>query len=1147
MVVFNLFLPKAGQTIVWHTLTGSSAGLLIAQAAQQYPGLVLVVTPDMNSLYQIENALKFYAPAIPLLTFPDWETLPYDIHSPHQDIISQRLATLYQLPLTRRGLLVVPVSTLMQYLPPRDYLVGGGLVLTVGDELHLDTLCQHLESSAYQRVPQVTVHGEMAVRGAIIDIFPMGSDAPYRIELLDNTIDSIRTFDPDTQRTLNKIARIRFLPAREFPLDKPAIERFRQRYRAQFPSSAKALQQQVIYRDVSKGLIPSGIEYYLPLFFTQTATLFDYLPAQSLLVTLGDVEQAVLQFSTQLQSRYELRAQDLDRPILPPEQLYLSLAATQQALRPLPHLRLYSTPQPDAGSAMTLPLADLPCVLTNPRAKQPFQPLQQWVHDYPGRIAFTAHSAGRREALRELLQNAQINITDCTSWPDFVQGTLKYALLIAPLDHGLCLTEPPLAIITEEQLLGQKAWQQRRLPKTARHEAEAIIGYLAELQIGDPIVHRDHGVGRYHGLQNLALNGVEAEFLVIHYAQDNKLYVPTTALHLVSRYSGALAEQAPLHKLGNDQWQRLKQKAAEQIRDTAAELLDLYAQRAARQGFAFPAPDQDYQAFANEFPFTETPDQAAAIASVVQDLMSPRPMDRVICGDVGFGKTEVALRAAFVAVQGGKQVALLVPTTLLAQQHYQTFSDRFAHWPFKIEVLSRFRSAKQTDSVLQALAEGKVDIVIGTHKLLQPSVRFKALGLVIIDEEHRFGVQQKERLKALRTEVAILAMTATPIPRTLNMALSGIRDLSVIATPPAHRHAIKTSVVERSRAVIHEACLREIKRGGQVYFLHNRVESIQTVADELAQWLPEATIRLAHGQMREQELERIMLDFYHRRFNILVCTTIIESGIDVPSANTILIDRADTFGLAQLHQLRGRVGRSHHRAYAYLMIPPAQAISAEAAKRLAAIESSEQLGAGFTLASHDLEIRGAGELLGHEQSGQIQEIGFSLYSELLAQAVNALKVGQSIHTVTAVSPEITEIDLQIPALLPADYIADVHTRLVFYKRIAMADAAGLKELQIELIDRFGLLPVATQQLFAVTEIKLQATALGILKWVWQGPTGKIVFSAQPKINTTKLVELLKTQPARYQLSGKNTLQYQIAASTPAQKIAVVHELLQQFT
>jgi len=1118
--------PDNRQPLRWTSLYGAAPALLIA-AASRFRGLLLVVAPDSQTALRLETELRIFGGTdLEILAFPDWETLPYDGFSPHQDILSQRLATLYQLPQRRRGVLVAPVATLMQRLAPRDFLDRHALVLTVGEQLALESFRERLEAAGYNCVSQVVEHGEFAVRGSILDLFPMGAKQPYRIELFDDEVESIRDFDPETQLSVNKVVSVELLPAREFTLDKASITRFRQAWRRQFEGDP---QRSMVYREVSAGHAPGGIEYYLPLFFEQAATLFDHLPENTLAIRLEGVDAAMATFQEQIMDRYEQHRYDAERPLLPPALLFLEAVQVDRALARYPRVELINnfpahpnppTPEGSVGYP-TLPPPTLPF---QPRHERPAAALEQFLSEFPGRTLIAAESAGRREVLLETLRGYGLQPVMCADWTEFLaREEARLALTVAPLEQGLVLTEPPLAIIAESQLYGERVRQARR--RVQSRDPDAIIRNLNDLSMGAPIVHEEHGIGRYAGLQRLEAAGIDGEFVVVEYAGDDRLYVPVAALHLLSRYTGAAPENAPLHKLGNGQWEKAKRKAAEQVNDAAAELLDLHARRQARPGHTFGLSEADYVAFAAAFPFEETADQQAAITAVIADLRSAKPMDRVVCGDVGFGKTEVAMRAAFVVVQDGRQVAVLTPTTLLAQQHYQNFLDRFADWPVRIELLSRFRSAKQQAETLKALTEGKVDILIGTHKLLQDSIKFKQLGLVVVDEEHRFGVRHKERLKALRTEVDILTLTATPIPRTLNMAMAGLRELSIIATPPAGRLAVKTFVGPWNPATIREACQRELKRGGQIYFLHNEVETIQRMAAQIAGLAPQARVAIAHGQMRERELEQVMLDFYHRRCNLLVCTTIIESGIDVPNANTILINRADKLGLAQLHQLRGRVGRSHHRAYAYLIVPPKTAMTADAVKRIEAIESLEDLGAGFLLASHDLEIRGAGELLGEAQSGQIHEVGFSLYMDLLERAVQALKAGR-VPELDRPLDHGPEIDLQSPALIPDDYLPDVHSRLILYKRIASArDDGELRELQVEMIDRFGLLPTPIKTLFRVTGLKLRALPIGVRK-IEAGPKGgRIVFGPEPKVDAARLVELIQRQSRIYQLDGRDKLRF----------------------
>lgn len=1135
-----------GDRIAWGRLYGSSDALAIAMAAQRVAGPVIVVTANARSSARLVQEIACFntgADHVPLLTFPDWETLPYDSFSPHQDIISERLAALYRLPQLARGVLVVSITTALHRLSPRNWLTASSLMLDIGETLAPADMRARFSACGYRCVSQVMEHGEYAVRGNLIDLFPMGSETPYRIDLFDDEIESIRAFDPETQRSLHGVDAVRLLPAREFPFDDHAVARFRENYRATFEGDP---QRGLVYRDVSNGIAPAGVEYYLPLFFETTATLFDYLPPGALLVVDDGATEAADQFWRDTSERYEQHRVDPERPPLPPQRLYLQPTQFFEAANALPRVTLNHFELEQRRGHYNMATRAVPTLIIQHRAPEPAAALTAFMNGFRGRVLFAAESAGRRETLLELLRHQAVHAVQFDDWHAFLHDTAPVGIAVAPLENGIVLDDPAIAVIAEVQLFGEQALQQRRR-KTRTRDSDAVVRNLTELELGAPVVHEDYGVGRYHGLQILDVGGSPTEFLTLTYADGDKLYVPVASLHLISRYTGASPEQAPLHKLGGEQWQRAKRRAAERVRDVAAELLDIYARRAAREGHAFPIADEEYSSFAATFPFEETPDQQSAIDAVLTDMRSGKPMDRLVCGDVGFGKTEVAMRAAFVATQGGKQVAVLVPTTLLAQQHFQNFQDRFADWPVRIELLSRFRSRKEQEAVLAAIESGTVDIVIGTHKLLQQNVRFARLGLVILDEEHRFGVRQKERLKALRAEVDVLTLTATPIPRTLNMALGGIRDLSVIATPPAQRLAIKTFVREWNGPLIREAILREIRRGGQVYFLHNEVQTIDNTARKIAELVPEVEIRVAHGQMRERELERIMLDFYHQRFNVLVCSTIIESGIDVPTANTIVINRADRLGLAQLYQLRGRVGRSHHRAYAYLLVPPRNAMTADAVKRLEAIESLEELGAGFMLATHDLEIRGAGELLGDEQSGQMQEIGFTLYTQLLERAVAALKSGRQPDLDKPLAHG-AEVELGIPALITADYLPDVHARLVMYKRIASATSVEeLRDLQVEMIDRFGLLPEPTKNLFAVTELKLKAQALGVRKIEAGREDGRLIFDDQPAVDPLKIIQLVQKQPDMYRLQGQEKLRFGMKPADGRRRVEAVAALLDAIT
>ena len=1139
----------------WGQLAGCSDALAICESARKHTGLTLVITRNTDDAIRLEQSIRFFldlpadeaitisADGLELLSLPDWETLPYDLFSPHQDITSRRIRTLHRLPSTHRGILVVPARTLMHRLAPPSFLQGNTLLLEVGQTLHIDSWRLQLEAAGYHHAENVYEHGEYAVRGSILDIYPMGSNLPYRIDLFDDEIETLRTFDPETQRSIDRIEQVELLPAHEFPWHKEARSGFRNRWFEHFPRADK---DAPVYQDVSHGITPPGIEYYLPLFFDETATLFDYLPPATLVFTADALNDAVVAFDAETRARYEDRRHDLLRPILAPQDLFLLQDEVFGKLKQYP--RITCLPQATEGAAGTNCGAEqLPNIAMDGRATDPARRLKTFVREFPGRVLICAESSGRRQALIENLGDHNLKPVSVSGWQEFLEKKdLVLGITIAPMEQGMVLPQQNLALITETALFGEQVLQRRRREKPTELNDH---GYrdLSELRIGSPVVHIDHGVGRYKGLETITAGGQADEFLTLEYAGGSKLYVPVSSLHLISRYAGTDEEHAPLHKLGTERWSNAKQKALEKIRDTAAELLDVYARREARKGFQFEDPKEAYRTFAAGFPFEETPDQQVAIQAVFEDMTSTRPMDRLVCGDVGFGKTEVAMRAAFLATWSGKQVAVLVPTTLLAQQHYESFRDRFSETPVTVELLSRFRSSSQTSKAITAIEEGKADIVIGTHKLLQGDIRFRNLGLVIIDEEHRFGVQQKEKLKSMRAEVDMLTLTATPIPRTLNMAMGHLRDLSIIATPPARRLSVKTFVRQREEAMVKEAVLREILRGGQVYFLHNDVATIEKTAEDLRRLIPEARVGVAHGQMRERQLEQIMSDFYHKRFNVLVCTTIVETGIDVPSANTIIIERADKFGLAQLHQLRGRVGRSHHQAYAYLLTPPPKAISADARKRLEAISEAQDLGAGFMLATHDLEIRGAGELLGEEQSGQIESIGFTLYMQLLDEAVKAIREGRTPNAELPLSHG-TEMNLRIPALIPDDYLPDVHNRLMLYKRIASVETDDeLKELQVEMIDRFGLLPEPARNLVNQTRLRLQADALGIVKvdagreWV------RLEFGSSTPIDPLILVKKVQSAPDTYRLEGANSFRFRLNDDSTSGKLDAIASMLKELT
>jgi len=1134
--------PKSRQR--WHQLYGSARSLALAEAVESDTRPYLVIARDARELDQLRSELAFFlGGSRQIHVLPDWEVLPYDLFSPHPDIISERLAALAEMPRLKSSVLLAAADTLGQKIAPRGYVDGRTFNLTVGDKLPLEPLRARLVESGYASVSQVTAPGEFALRGSLFDVFPMGAETPLRVDLFDDEIEAIREFDPDTQRSGNSLKLVRLLPGRELPLDADSVKAFRLRYRKRFEGDPT---RSVIYRGVSDGLAPPGIEFYLPLFFDTTDTLLDYLPGDTVICASADLPGAVERAARSIAERYEERRHDVERPVLAPDELYLPPDELQTRLDTFTRVDFDSFKIEDTSSSRghNFPTAAPKEWRVDLRADRPLAPLEDFLDEYPGRVLLAADSAGRREVLLEMLRAHGLKPAPIAGWHEFVASDAGFALCIAPEMAGLNILEPAIAVLGEAQLFGQRARQERRR-RRAQSDPQAILRDLTALRTGSPVVHEEYGVGRYLGLQVMQVAGQDGEFVVLEYAGGDKLYVPVQQLHLVSRYSGAAPESAPLHKLGTDQWAKARKRAAAKIRDVAAELLDLYAQRQAKRGPSLPQREQEYQAFASSFPFEETADQAEAIRQVLQDLASEKPMDRVVCGDVGFGKTEVAMRAAFVAAQAGKQVAVLVPTTLLAEQHTNNFRDRFADWPIRIESLSRFRTSKESNAVIEGIERGTVDIVIATHRLLHANVRFKDLGLVIVDEEHRFGVRDKEKLKTLRAEVHVLTLTATPIPRTLNMALGGLRDLSLITTPPAERLAIKTFVTEWHAPTLREAALREFRRGGQVYFVHNVVETIEKTAQELAKLIPEAETRVGHGQMRERDLEQLMVDFYHRRFNLLVCTTIIESGIDVPTANTIMIDRADKLGLAQLHQLRGRVGRSHHRAYAYLLTPPRKALSLDAVKRLEAIESLEDLGAGFVLATHDLEIRGAGELLGESQSGELTEIGLTLYLDLLEQAVKAMKEGREPDLDRPLAAT-AEVELRLPSLLPESYVADVPVRLAMYKRLAAApDNATIDLLTEEIVDRFGPLPPPATNLLRVARLKLTARAIGIRRLDLGPQGGYALFEEQNQVDPRAVIRLVQHPDRDYRLEGPLKLRISCETDEGAERFAFAEKFLNE--
>ncbi|QTM00603.1 transcription-repair coupling factor [Mannheimia sp. ZY171111] len=1143
MSLISFSLPKSDGNFQDHqtlgNLVGHSDTLAISQAAQAFNGLTVVVTPDTRTALRLEKSLPQFA-ELPVQLFPDWETLPYDNFSPHQDIISTRLSALFELQQGKKQIFLLPINTLMQKVCPPSYLSNNVLLIKKGDRFSIQHLRLQLENAGYRAVDQVLEYGEYAVRGAILDLYPMGADEPFRLDFFDDEIDSIRTFDVDNQRTKAEIAEINLLPAHEFPTDSNGIEHFRTKFRETFGEIRR--EPEHIYQQVSKGILNAGIEYWQPLFFAEMASLFDYFSSNTLLITFADIQQKAEQFQQDTQNRYESRRVDPMRPLLPPSDLWFTIDEINRRLKGYPRLTITAEKIRQSAAKMNANVANLPELAIQSGAKEPFAAFQQFRQKFNGNILFSVESEGRRETLLELLAPIGVKPQQISLISNEIP---PLALMISSLDQGFMVetSGQHLAIICETDLLGEKVQQNRREKNRKTVNPDTLIRNLAELKIGQAVVHLENGVGRYGGLTVLDAGGMKAEYLVLHYANDAKLYVPVASLHLISRYIGGTEETAPLHKLGSEAWVKTRQKVAEKIRDVAADLLDIYAKRESQTGFAFQYDKTEFDQFSASFPYEETDDQKMAINAVISDMCQAKAMDRLVCGDVGFGKTEVAIRATFLAVMNHKQVAILAPTTLLAQQHYENFKNRFANYPVNVEVLSRFKTAKEQKVILQKVAEGKVDILVGTHKLLQDDVAFYDLGLLVIDEEHRFGVRQKEKIKQLRANVDILTLTATPIPRTLNMALNGMRDLSIIASPPARRLSIKTFVRQNDESIIREAILREILRGGQVYYLHNDVATIENCAEKLSELVPEARVVIGHGQMRERELERVMSDFYHQRFNLLVCSTIIETGIDVPTANTIIIERADKFGLAQLHQLRGRVGRSHHQAYAYMLTPPPKLITKDAMQRLEAMSTIDNLGAGFALATHDLEIRGAGELLGSEQSGQIESIGFSLYMDLLENAVKALQEGRE-PSLDEITQNQVDIELRVPALIPDDYLPDVNMRLSFYKRIASSEnRQNLNDLRVELIDRFGLLPEATKNLFAITQLRLAAQPLGLKKIDAGINGGYLEFKPTAQPDPMKFLQLIQSDKGCYKFDGPLKFRFSKSLEDNAERLAFVAELL----
>ncbi|MFW9617472.1 transcription-repair coupling factor [Aquabacterium sp.] len=1130
---------------------GSGDALLLARFAEARKSqgqITAILTADPADAQRLLDEMAFFQPMLRCAVFPDWETLPYDTFSPHQDLISERLATLWRIQQgvsadTGVDVVLLPATTALTRLAPPSFLAAYTFHFKQKQKLDEAALKSQLTLAGYNHVSQVVSPGEYAVRGGLIDLYPMGSPVPYRVDLFDNEVDSIRTFDPDTQRSLYPVPEVRLLPGREFPMDEASRGAFRNRWRERIEGDPTKSR---IYKDIGTGVATAGIEYYLPLFFDETATFFQHLGEQAAVVLHGDINEAIERFWTETRERHRFLQHDPERPLLPPEDIFLK---TDEFFTAMGHHAQLAV----RGQEPTEWARPLPSLAVERGGQDPLRKLEQHIDktDLSGqRVLVVAESAGRRESLMELLRDHRIDLPSIDSLQAFLESDHRHAITAAPLAAGFIWhdaqnTATGIHFVTETELFDATPTTRRRKKAEQATDVDSLIKDLSELNVGDPVVHSNHGIGRYQGLINLDLGDGPSEFLHLEYADKATLYVPVSQLHLISRYTGVSPEEAPLHKLGSPQWDKAKRKAAEQVRDTAAELLNLYARRAAREGYAFRFSPQDYEAFATSFGFEETPDQRAAIHAVIQDMISPQPMDRLVCGDVGFGKTEVALRAMFVAVTSGKQVALLAPTTLLAEQHYQNIADRFAQWPVKVAEMSRFRSAKEIKAAMQGIEDGTIDIVVGTHKLLSESVKYKRLGLLIIDEEHRFGVRHKEAIKAMRADIDVLTLTATPIPRTLGMAMEGLRDLSVIATAPQRRLAIKTFVRSEGSNIIREAVLRELKRGGQVYFLHNEVETIENRRDKLQELLPEARIGIAHGQMPERELERVMRDFVAQRHNVLLCSTIIETGIDVPSANTIIISRADKFGLAQLHQLRGRVGRSHHQAYAYLLVPDVEGLTKQAAQRLDAIQNMEELGSGFYLAMHDLEIRGAGEVLGDNQSGNMMEVGFQLYNEMLAEAVRSLKAGKEPDLLSPLGMfgSNTDVNLHAPALLPDAYCGDVHVRLSLYKRLATADSLDkIEKMLEEIVDRFGKLPPQAQALFDTHKLRVQSKPYGVIKIDAAPGIMNITFRPNPPVEPMRIIELVQKNK-HIKLAGNDKLRIEKALSDPKDRAQYVRDLL----
>ena len=1206
----NLLLGTLStQRKVLGNLVGGAVALEIAALYNQTSTPLVVICADTADTVHLEQELRYLCPQAQIMVFKDYETLPYDMLSPHQDIISSRLEFLSQAPSITHGIVITSINAVMQRLCPISYVVQNSFMLKVGDSKDINALRTSFIEHGYMQVEQVLSYGEFAVRGSILDVFPMGLKQPLRIDFFDDEVETISYFDVQTQRSLEKIKEVKLLPANEFPLDKDAITLFRSCYRDAFANSH--FQSHIVYQAISKGSIPSGIEYYLPLFFSQTNTFFEYLNNKSAFVLVGNVSEALVSYDADLHKRAELFKGNPDHPPLPVYTVFLSTDEFADALKGKEQIALQTDPLPpekySARGHYHAPCLQVPAIAFDHHAKDSAQNLIEFVEDFcvkrKGRILISALSEGRRQNLRELIPSTLVEkfgIKPASSLDDFLEQDAPLMMTISPFDAGVIIDpkaakaaanaaatsaaaataaaetatdttdadastgatgtsgtsgtsgkvkisqlklDSPLAFLTETELLGFKVMRQRRSNSRKQQlDQDTIIKNLAQLKEGQIVVHIDHGIGKYRGLKTEVIGGIKGEYLTIEYQNGDMLSIPITALNKVARYSGE--ENPTLSRLGTDTWAKRKNKAAQKVRDVAAELLDIYAQRELKKGFAFTVDEHALDEFVSSFPYEETDDQLKAINQTLADMKRPVAMDRLICGDVGFGKTEVALRAAFLAAMNGKQVAVLAPTTILAEQHFQNFKERFATTAITVDMLSRFRSTKEQTEAIKRLENGQIDIIIGTHRLLSDKIKFKDLGLLIIDEEHRFGVRQKEKLKALRAEVDLLTLTATPIPRTLNMAMEGMRELSIIATPPEHRLAVKTFIHEDSDQLCREAILRELRRGGQVYYLHNDVATMSLRQEHLKTLVPEAKIEIAHGQMDERQLQRVMRDFYHQRFNVLLCSTIIENGLDIPTANTIIIDRADLLGLAQLHQIRGRVGRSHHQAYAYFFTPPRMALSVDAKRRLEAIASIDELGAGFVLASHDLEIRGAGELLGEEQSGQIESVGFSLYMDMLNAAVQALKEGRE-PTLSELTLNECDIDMHLSALFPETYIRDINTRLSMYKRLASCETRDqFEDLKIELIDRFGFLPVESENLFNISRMKKLASALGIRKIRGDEHGALIEFDVHHKVDPTYIISLVqKSKHGEYRIMRENAMRYALPESQNTSRIKILEMVL----